>query len=213
MTRTYSMTRRAERQNETRQRIVEAAVALHGSVGPAATTVSLLAEHAGVQRHTVYAHFPDERSLLLACSALSLEREPLPDAEAWRAIPRGAERLRAGLTAVYNWYARNAALAACVLRDAEHHEPTREISAIRFGPPMTAWRAVLGEGMSKPQNALLHLALDFAAWRALVRDSGLGEEAAGSVMAQAIVSAGSSERAKSAAKAQKVSRAGRRSVR
>lgn len=213
MTRTYSMTRRAERQNETRQRIVEAAVALHGSVGPAATTVSLLAEQAGVQRHTVYAHFPDERSLLLACSALSLEREPLPDAKSWRDIAGGAERLRTGLTAVYGWYQRNAALAACVLRDAEHHAPTREISELRFGPPMGEWRAVLGEGLGKTQRALLHLALDFAAWRALVRDSGLPVEAAAAAMAQAIVSAGASPRAKSAAKAQKVSRAGRRSVR
>ena len=70
MTRTYTLKRRAEQQAETRQRIVEAAVDLHGSVGPAATTFSMIAERAGVQRHTLYAHFPDERSLYLACSGL-----------------------------------------------------------------------------------------------------------------------------------------------
>src|SRR5215471_7398245 len=78
--RTYTLKRRAERQAETRQRIVEAAVDLHASVGPALTTVSMVADRAGVQRHTLYAHFPDERSLYLACSGLSLERSPLPNA-------------------------------------------------------------------------------------------------------------------------------------
>ena len=76
---------------------MEAAVDLHGSVGPALTTISMVAERAGVQRHTLYAHFPDERSLYLACSGLALERDPLPDAEPWRAIEDRRERLRVGL--------------------------------------------------------------------------------------------------------------------
>ena len=97
MTRTYTLKRRAEQQAETRRRIVEAAVELHGSVGPALTTFSMVAERAGVQRHTLYAHFPDERSLYLACSGLAMERDPLPDAEPWRAIADRRERLRAGL--------------------------------------------------------------------------------------------------------------------
>src|SRR6187399_920987 len=101
MARTYTLKKRADQQAQTRQRIVEAAVDLHGSVGPAATTISMVAERAGVQRHTLYAHFPDERSLFLACSGLSLERHPLPDAKPWRAIGDRRERLRAGLTAIY----------------------------------------------------------------------------------------------------------------
>ena len=70
MARKYTLKKRADQQAQTRQRIVEAAVDLHGSVGPAATTISMVAERAGVQRHTLYAHFPDERSLFLACSGL-----------------------------------------------------------------------------------------------------------------------------------------------
>src|ERR1700750_3287761 len=101
MTRTYTLKRRAEQQAGTRQRIVEAAVDLHSSVGPAHTTFSMVAERAGVQRHTLYAHFPDERSLLLACSALALGRDPLPDAEPWRTIADQDERLRTGLSAIY----------------------------------------------------------------------------------------------------------------
>src|SRR5215831_15504976 len=100
MSRTYTLKRRAEQQAETRQRIVEAAVDLHSSVGPALTTISMVAERAGVQRHTLYAHFPDERSLYLACSGLAMERDPPPDAAAWRGIADRRERLAAGLRAI-----------------------------------------------------------------------------------------------------------------
>src|SRR5690242_9380974 len=103
MTRTYTFRRRAEQQAETRQRIVETAVELHGSMGPARTTFSMIAEQAGVQRHTLYAHFRDERSLLAACSGLVAERDPLPQAEPWRAIVDPRRRLREGLSAIYGW--------------------------------------------------------------------------------------------------------------
>ena len=126
MTRTYTLKRRAEQQAETRLRIVEAAIDLHSTMGPAATTVSMVAEKAGVQRHTVYAHFPDDRSLYLACSGLALARSPLPNADSWRAIADPLARLRRGLREVYGWYAVNAALASCVLRDAEFHPLTRD---------------------------------------------------------------------------------------
>src|SRR5215207_3281534 len=130
MTRTYTLKRRAEQQAETRRRIVEAAVDLHSSVGPALTTVSMVAERAGVQRHTLYAHFPDERTLFMACSGLSLERDPLPDAAVWQCIEEQGERLRIGIDAVYGWYKRNSDLAACVLRDAEYHPLTREVAEL-----------------------------------------------------------------------------------
>jgi AcrR family transcriptional regulator len=186
MTRTYTQKRRAEQQADTRRRIVEAAVELHGSIGPALTTISMVAERAGVQRHTLYAHFPDERSLFLACSGLALERDPLPDAEAWRAIKDRHERLRVGLRAVYDWYERNTEMAACVLRDAEYHTLTREIIGLRFGPPIAAHHEVLGLKLNMKQRAVLHLALSFFTWRALVRESGLKQGAAVGAMVQAI---------------------------
>ena len=186
MTRTYTLKRRAEQQAETRRRIVEAAVELHGSIGPALTTISMVAERAGVQRHTFYAHFPDERSLLLACSWLVSERDPLPNAEPWRTIEDPRERLRVGLRAIYDWYERNADLAACVLRDAEHHALTREISELRLGKLMAAYREVLGAKLNAKQRALLALALSFFTWRTLARESGLKQGAAVAAMVQAI---------------------------
>ncbi len=186
MARTYTLKRRAEQQAETRLRIVEAAVALHGSVGPAQTSLSMVAERAGVQRHTLYAHFPDERSLSLACSGLALERDPLPDAAPWRAIADRRERLRIGLRAIWDWYDRNAELAACVLRDGEHHALTREIIELRMAPAMTAWHEVLGEKLGATKRALLHLALGFFSWRALVREAGLRQNVAVEAMVRAI---------------------------
>jgi AcrR family transcriptional regulator len=188
MARTYTLKRRAEQQQETRQRIVEAAVDLHGSVGPALTTFSMVAERAGVQRHTLYAHFPDERSLSLACSGLVYERDPPPDAAPWQAVADRQERLRVGLTALYGWYERNAQLTACVLRDAEVHPLTREIMELRHGPFMAAYHQILGAKFGARQRAMLALALSFFTWRTL-REGGLKPGAAVEAMVQAIAAA------------------------
>jgi AcrR family transcriptional regulator len=190
MSRTYTLRKRAGQQAETRRRIVEAAVGLHGSVGPARTTVSMIAERAGVQRHTFYAHFPDDRSLWLACSGLAYERDPPPDGEPWRGIEDRRERLRTGLAAIYAWYERNAELTACVLRDGEVHPLTREIAELRFGPYLAAWHEVLGAKLGSRQRAMLQLALSFFTWRSLVRDGGLKPGAAARAMVQAIEGAG-----------------------
>jgi len=187
MTRSYTLGRRAEQQADTRQRIVEAALALHGEIGPAAATISMLAERAGVQRHTVYAHFPDERSLFLACSGLALERNPPPDATPWRGISDCVIRVRTGLCAVYAWYAGAADLTGCVLRDAESHPLTREMAELRFGPSIASYHEVLGETLDARQRAMLHLALGFPTWRALVRESALTDAEAAESMAQAIM--------------------------
>jgi AcrR family transcriptional regulator len=190
MTRTYTLRKRAERQDETRRRIVEAAVDLHGTVGPAKATFSMIAARAGVQRHTLYAHFPDERSLGLACSGLHIEREPLPDAAAWRAIGSRRERLTVGLRAIYDWYARNQAMAAHVLRDAETHALTRELVELRWAPFLHAWQDVLGGKLNARQRTMLRLALSFHTWRTLARDGGLPQATAVAAMVQAIEGAG-----------------------
>jgi len=192
MARTYTLKRRAEQQADTRRRIVDAAVELHTRVGPAATTFSMVAEKAGVQRHTLYAHFPDERSLLMACSGQHLEREPPPDAAPWRGIEDRRERLRTGLAAIYAWFERNAELLTSVLRDVEVYPLAREISELRYAPYIAAWHEVLGAKLAARQRPMLALALSYHTWRTLVHDGGLKQGAAVRAMVKAIDGAGES---------------------
>src|SRR5689334_11383888 len=117
-TRKYELRQRAERQAATRRRIVEAIVALHGEVGPARTTVSAIAERAGVERLTVYRHFADETAMFQACSAHFAAETGPPDPAAWAGVPEPAERLRAALLAFYGYYRRGEAMLAHVHRDA-----------------------------------------------------------------------------------------------
>src|SRR5689334_1356859 len=138
MARTYQLKKRAERQEETRRRIVQAAVDLHGTIGPARTTVSAIAERAGVQRHTYYRYFPDDRTLGMACSGLHMEQNPVPDPEPWREIADPADRLAHGLSELYAWYERTEQMLTNVTRDAETDPVMAEVSALRFGPPLQA---------------------------------------------------------------------------
>src|ERR671923_2948440 len=106
MKRRYELKERARRQAETRQRIVEAAVGLHTSLGPARTTISAIAERAGVQRHTVYAHFPDEAELFGACSGLWRARNPFPDPRPWAATAGPRDPLAGALAQAHAYYQR-----------------------------------------------------------------------------------------------------------
>jgi AcrR family transcriptional regulator len=141
-----------------------------------------------VQRHTVYAHFPTERELGLACSGLALERDPLPDEPAWREIADPDQRLRRGLTEIYAWYARNAELASCVMRDAEIDPLTRDIMQLRIGSRMDAFQATLSRGWrpGRDLNAVLGLALSFHTWRSLVKEGGLSIDAAVAFVLRAV---------------------------
>jgi AcrR family transcriptional regulator len=187
MGRKYELKKRAERQEVTKRRIVEAAIDLHGTIGPARTSVSAIAERAGVQRHTYYRYFPDDRSLGLACSGLYAQRNPLPDPQPWRAISDPDERLRRGLSELYAYYEDNEPIMSNVTRDAEVDPLTAELAELRFGPGMQEIRTVLANGRrSKRTLALLDVALAFATWRMLVREGGLGRREAVQAMAAAI---------------------------
>ena len=147
MARSYTLKRRAQQQVETRLRIVEAAVELHTKLGPAATTFSMVAEKAGVQRHTLYAYFPDERSLLMACSGHVEERDPVPDAAAWRDIVDPRLRLVTGLRLIYAWFERNEVLLGNVLRDAERDK-------LHLALSFYTWRSLVREAGLKPVAAV-----------------------------------------------------------
>lgn len=181
MPRKYEMKKRAESVEETRRRIVEAAVELHGTIGPARTTLSEIAKRAGVERQTYYRHFPAERDLHLACSGLYMERNPLPDPARWRAIEDPEERLRHGVAEMYAFYDANEAMFANVIRDSEVHELTREVVTIRLSAVgemvevlTDGWRGKDGERV----RPVLSLALSFHTWRSLVREGELSSKAA-----------------------------------
>jgi AcrR family transcriptional regulator len=192
MTRKYEMRKRAERIEETRRRIVEAAVELHEQVGPARASLSSIAERAGVERQTYYRHFPDERSLFSACSGLWIERNPLPDAAQWREIENPEDRVRHGLREIYAYYEANEAMLSSVIRDAEVHAITRELVNQGIGPAMAELSGALAAGWARGRKtrAAIDLALSFHTWRLLVRESDLSAVQAANLMAETVRCAG-----------------------
>jgi AcrR family transcriptional regulator len=163
---------------ETRRRIAEAAMELHGSVGPARTSLSAVAERAGVQRHTLYRHFPTEDDLFTACSAMFAAENPLPDQERWRAIPDPEERLAVGLDELYRWYEQTEPMLTNLYRDRALVEPanvhmwrTDEYVEQAAGT-LVAGSPVRG-GRRRVLNAAARHAVDFQTWRSLVRDGGV----------------------------------------
>jgi AcrR family transcriptional regulator len=186
--RKYELKKRAEAQAETRRRIVEAAIELHQTKGPARTTFSDVAELAGVQRATLYRHFPTERDLGLACSGLYSECNPAPDPAAWLSV-EGEERLQLGLSEMYEFFDRNQAMISRVVADSESDELTHELFVLRFGEQLGAIRSALAGGLpsrSKKALAALDLALSFGTWQQLSR-SGLSSQAAADVMVRALL--------------------------
>jgi AcrR family transcriptional regulator len=174
MKRRYELKKRARRQAETRQRIVEAAVELHTSVGPARTTISAIADLAGVERHTVYAHFPDERRLFEACSGHWRASHPFPDPSLWNGVEDPDERLRTALEHVYAWYEGVENDLALFNRDASVDALTGELMRGR-ALALIQVRDSLARGRSrrKAVRAAIGHALDFETWRSLTRRQGL----------------------------------------
>ena len=193
--RKYELKKRAAEMADTRRRITEAAVELHGTVGPVRTTVSAVAERAGVQRHTVYRHFPTEDDLFLACSRHFDAMNPLPDPVPWRTIADPRARLTRGLDELYAYYERTCHMYANVMRD----EPLVEAIGPRLAPLRdylaeaaeilaVGWRA-RGRRRRLLDAALTHV-LGFETWRSLTGGGGVTradavELAAGLVQAAA----------------------------
>ena len=183
MPRKYEMKRRAERQKETHRRITEAAVELHQTVGPARTTVSAIADKAGVQRHTYYAHFPELKDLYQACMGHYVERNPVPEPSSWADIADAEERLRVALSEVYAYYSGNEPMVSNVLRDAALDPIVQEIM-VPFDQYWETVRDVIAdafEASGERHEELLGaiaLAQDFQTWRTLVRQQELSQDRA-----------------------------------
>ena len=194
MPRKYELKQRAESLSETRARIVSATVELHDSVGPAQTTISAIAERAGVQRLTVYRHFPDERSLFEACSSHWAAENPAPDPATWMAVDDPDERLRIALGEIYAFFARTQGMTGNLLRDLPESPLLQEVAE----PYLAYWQGVrdlLASGW-KPRGGkrrLLHAAvghaIEFDTWRSLTQRQDLDNAEAADLMVRLVRSA------------------------
>ena len=190
MKRKYELKERARRQAETRQRIVEATVELHTSIGPARTTISAIAERAGVERHTVYAHFPDDRTLFRACSLHWRGLHPRPDFGRSLELGSPQERLQGVLQALYAWYEDVESDLAVLVRDS----PLVPVQAEMMGETAADLSALAdhvarGWSRRKPVRAAVGHALEFETWRSLVRRQGLSRKQAVDAMTRLVASA------------------------
>lgn len=180
--RRYTQRKRAQSQDETRRRIVEATMQLHEELGPRATTISAIAERAGVQRLTVYRHFPDETAVFQACTSHWLSLNPPPNPQDWNGIEDGAERFHAALRALYGYYRSTARMWEAAIRDE------REVPALQG--PMQGFRdylASISDGIrtalgaeasaGSDATATVGHALRFRTWQSLAAE-GIDDEAA-----------------------------------
>jgi len=194
MTRRYELKQRAASLAQTRQRIVDATVALHGSVGPARTTISAIAELAGVQRLTVYRHFPDELALFQACSGHWATLHPAPDPATWAEVADPAERLGVALRELYAHHRATEQMTFNVRRDLPELPAIHEIAA-SHAPYWETVLAVLDRGWKTRGRrralvrAVVGHAVEFETWRSLTRDEGLADDAAADLMVRLAVGA------------------------
>ena len=188
--RVYRKTKRAEDETRTSARIVDAAEALHGTVGPANTTVSAIAERAGVTRATVYRHFPDDESLFLACSGQWMSRQRPPDPDRWSAVDDALVRLREGLADIYRYYRDGEQMLTLVHRDVD--VVPAQVLANRTSAERR-WLETLVQPFPGRRRMGLHAAVahatSFTTWRSLCVDQTLPDPAAVDLMVGMVAAA------------------------
>ncbi len=192
--RPYHKKRRAELEQETRRRITESAVELHGTLGPARTSMSAVAENAGVRRSTLYRHFPDEEALFQACSSHWYAANPPPDPSSWTAIADADQRLRVALGELYAGYRRTEPMLSNLLRDEATHTVTARLMR-GYHEYLAAARDVLMSGRTdcgRPRariQAVIGHALAFATWRSLALEQDLDDNDAAELMCRLVAAA------------------------
>jgi AcrR family transcriptional regulator len=170
--RKYELKKRAADVADTHRRITEAAIELHGSIGPSRTTMSAVAEHAGVERRTLYRHFPSEADLFAACSSHYFAANPWPDLAGWREVRDPQRRLELALDELFAYYEQTEPMFSNVLRDAETVDFARHAVAPlgayleEAADVLIAGRQVRGRRRQLLEGALRH-ALAFSTWRSL----------------------------------------------
>jgi AcrR family transcriptional regulator len=183
---------RAEKTASTRQRIVEAAIELHGTVGPANTSLAAVARNAGVSRPTLYSHFADEASLFRACTMHWMSQDPPPDPAAWLEIDDSRQRIGTALSEIYSHYARNEQMTGNVFRDMYLVESMRSFSVPLVEGSFAAMTEIIssafddGSDLAARRRAVVSVAISFNTWRSLVKIEGLTNKEAADLMAQLV---------------------------
>jgi AcrR family transcriptional regulator len=197
------MRKRAEQIEHTRQRIIDAAVHLHGTVGPAETTIAGIAREAGTTRLTVYRHFADEEAIFAACSAHWMSGQVPPKPDEWAEIADPIERVRAGLTDLYRFYRDGGSMLTRIHRDlaalpTSHRQVLVERDRHHRDVLMKPFRAAAKD--RRRLSAVLAHAVSFGTWRSLCIDNELSDSDAVEAMT-ALVAATASDRQETGASA------------
>ena len=174
-------------------------MALHEEVGPAQTSISAIAERAGVRRSTVYRHFPDEDALFAACSSHWRAANPPPDLHAWAAIDDPEARTRTALRELYAFYGRTESMYTSLLRDEPLVPGVQRrlrdfygyLDAIR--DILMAGRGLRGSAARRTRAAIGH-ALAFPTWRSLTDEQGLSDDDAVELMSLLVEEAATPQR-------------------
>jgi len=186
------MQKRGEAVDRTRQRITDAAVRLHTSIGPSEASMSAVADEAGVTRVTLYRHFSSMDDLFRACMAHWRSLHPLPDPNRWRSIPSFERRLRAALAELYGWYAENGDDLYPVYRDAAHTPQSTRLARRetndRQADAILADLAVTGAARRRLRAAIGH-AVRFWTWHSLAKDQGLSTRDAAALAGDFVLAA------------------------
>lgn len=192
--RPYKMKRRAELEAQTKQRITESAVELHGTLGPARTSMKAVAEHAGVPRSTVYRHFADEEALFGACSAHWAMENPPPDVTQWTQIEVPEDRLEVALHELYAFYRRAGDMLGKCLRDeavvpivgqlmGAYHQFLAAVTDL-----LMQGRGLRGKARDRTRAAIGH-AISFRTWQQLTEEAELEDVEAADLMRRLVAAA------------------------
>jgi AcrR family transcriptional regulator len=196
--RRYELKKRAADMADTHRRITEAAIELHGTVGPSRTTLSAVAKRAGVERRTLYRHFPTEAELFAACSSHYFAAHPWPDLDSWRAIRDPHQRLARALDELYAYYERTEPMLSNVLRDAELVAFARDaVAPLRAYLDEAAAALIVGRKARGRRRRLLEgavrHALAFSTWHSLA-GNGIGRADATKLMGALVEGAAAPQR-------------------
>ena len=180
--RRYRSDRRQAGVDETRRRIVGAAVALHAEQGAMATSFAQVAKRADVAVPTVYKHFPNQAALLQSCTGHVFACSPALGPEIYRGLATAEARLAALAKAAFAvhrfqapWMRRGIHEAALMPDLAkivdEARSQFRRLVALALEPRF-AGRPPAG------LVALIEILLGFSAWQRLAEEAGLSQSGA-----------------------------------